>query len=134
VEPSISSTKIRPPRLPALSLRPRLFGQLQQACHHPVIWISGPPGAGKTALLKSFIDSRALPAFWYRFDQTDNDPQRFFHYCQCVVKQLDRGTAATLPDFCTLVTEPAVFSPGFFAAMFEQLPTPMTLVFDDYQR
>ena len=45
--------------------RKRLFTQLDHLRRHPVIWVSGPPGSGKTTLVSNYLDARKLPCLWY---------------------------------------------------------------------
>ena len=43
------------PTLAATIARPRLFHRLDHARQRPVIWVWGPPGAGKTSLVASYL-------------------------------------------------------------------------------
>ncbi len=38
------------------------------------------PGAGKTTLVASWLESRALPGIWYQIDSGDADAATFFYY------------------------------------------------------
>ena len=58
--------------------RERLFALLDQWGERPLIWIAGPPGAGKTTLVGSYLDSRELPTIWYTSEFGDADPAFFF--------------------------------------------------------
>jgi ATP/maltotriose-dependent transcriptional regulator MalT len=57
--------KITRPRLPRVLERERLFRLLDGCRDHPVIWVTGPAGAGKTTLIASYLDSRKFPCLWY---------------------------------------------------------------------
>src|SRR5882672_2081433 len=66
-----SLAKIGPPRLFGVVPRERLFALLDENCGRPLIWISGPPGAGKTALVASYLEDRGSPTIWYQVDSGD---------------------------------------------------------------
>ncbi|MBF0327811.1 MAG: hypothetical protein HQL10_01485 [Nitrospirae bacterium] len=48
--------------------RDRLFRKLDNARKKPLIWITGPAGSGKTAIISGYIEARKLRAFWCRAD------------------------------------------------------------------
>src|SRR4030067_462266 len=60
--------------------RQRLYCLLDKARKAPVLWITGPPGCGKTALVSSYIESRRLRCLWYKVDEADADLSTFFYY------------------------------------------------------
>lgn len=73
--------KITPPRLTEnVYLRKSLFKGLDNALKKPVVWISAPPGAGKTTLISTYLEQRKLPCIWYQIDEGDGDIESFFHY------------------------------------------------------
>ena len=49
--------KLTRPKLHNVLARERLFALLDRCLPHAVIWICGPPGAGKTALAASYLDA-----------------------------------------------------------------------------
>src|SRR5262249_6912436 len=55
---SVSLAKTTRPRLAGIIPRRRLFDRLDGAPGHAVIWITGPPGCGKTALAASYPEQR----------------------------------------------------------------------------
>src|SRR5512139_3187543 len=63
--------KISTPRLFGVVARERLFVRLDENRGRPLIWIEGPPGAGKTALVASYLEARGITALWYQVDQGD---------------------------------------------------------------
>jgi HrpA-like RNA helicase len=66
-------TKITRPVLTGVSQRKRLFQQIEAARNRPVVWLSGPPGSGKTTLVASYVEAQKIPCLWYRVDEGDAD-------------------------------------------------------------
>jgi hypothetical protein len=38
----------------------------EQCCHHPLVWVAGPPGASKTALIASYLTEHKQRTLWYQ--------------------------------------------------------------------
>src|SRR5689334_7779360 len=79
----IVESKLQIPKLPAGTiLRPRLFQCLTRSVERPLTVVVGPPGAGKTLLLASWLRSRrsAPSAAWVSLDWGDNAPLRFWSH------------------------------------------------------
>lgn len=72
--------KLSAPRMPRVLARTRLFRRLDQARRHPIVWLTGPPGIGKTTLVASYLPARHLRSLWYQVDEGDGDIATFFHY------------------------------------------------------
>ena len=77
--------KITRPDAHGLFLRKRLFRTLDAERRRPVIWVSGPPGCGKTALVSSWLEARRIPCLWYQVEMGDSDLGAFFHYLDLAV-------------------------------------------------
>lgn len=50
--------KLSMPILHASVPRERLFARLDVRTSHPIMWICGPAGAGKSSLVASYVESR----------------------------------------------------------------------------
>src|SRR4029434_1138904 len=80
--------KFSRPRLYNVQKRERLFRLLDEHRTHPIIWIAGPPGAGKSTLVASYVETRKLPGIWVHADQGETDPATFFHYLRSACAEL----------------------------------------------
>lgn len=114
--------------------RKRLFRLIDQRRKRaPFLWISGPPGAGKTTLAGTYVEARKLPALWYRVDEGDDDLAGFFYYLGLAGRRAAPRARKPLP---LLTPEYLGGIPGFgrlfFESLFARLPQGGALVFDDY--
>lgn len=123
----------RPQPMRALT-RTRLHEQLDAALTHPVTWLAGPPGAGKTTLVSSYLQAHQHPGIWYNTDAGDDDPATFFHYMDMAARHAAPRFRRALPGF-TPEHRPglASFARRYFEALYARLKTPAVLVFDNFQ-
>ncbi|HVO88980.1 MAG TPA: BTAD domain-containing putative transcriptional regulator [Casimicrobiaceae bacterium] len=126
--------KLSRPKLHRAAPRERLFARLDECRKRPVVWISGPPGAGKTTTVATYVQSRRLHAAWYQADAGDGDPGTFFYYLAQLAGKSRKRERAPLPLFTAeYVGDVAGFARRFFREFFARLPANGSLVLDNYQ-
>jgi len=103
--------------------RKRLFRLLDQARTRPVIFITSPPGSGKTSLAASYLKDRKLPCLWYQLDEADADPATFFYYMGLAARKAAPRYRNPLPLF---TPEYALGVPTFTRRYFENLCSRLT--------
>ena len=122
------------PRLAGILPRTRLFRLLDRARTRPILWLCGPPGAGKTTLIASYLEARRLPAtLWYQLDEGDGDVATFFAYLRlAAAKAAPRRPPLPLltPEYLAGLS---TFALRYFEALFARLARPFALVLDNYQ-
>lgn len=59
-------TEISAPSPLRIQPRPRLFNMIDELCASPILWVGGPAGSGKTALVASYLSVRQLASTWCR--------------------------------------------------------------------
>ena len=114
--------------------RKRLFILLDQMRKQPAIWVSGPAGSGKTTLVNSYLEARRIPCLWYEVDEGDADLATFFYYLGQAAKKAVPQKRNSLP-LLTPEYLPSIptFTKRFFEKLYERLPIPSVVVFDNYQ-
>jgi DNA-binding SARP family transcriptional activator len=127
--------KLTRPKLHKAVARERLFKLLDEAREHkPAICVVGPPGAGKTTLVASWLDARDIKGIWYQVDPGDADLATFFYYLGEAAKPFTRKGQRPLPHLTPeYLQDVEGFSRRFFRELFSRLPEGATLVLDNYQ-
>jgi LuxR family transcriptional regulator, maltose regulon positive regulatory protein len=76
--PTIATKILVPPTPSYLIIRRRLLDRLDRGAQGPLTLLCAPPGAGKTILLASWLQTRRQPGpvAWLSLDEDDNDASR----------------------------------------------------------
>lgn len=126
--------KVSPPRLFDVVARERLFALLDGNRGRPLLWIAAPPGAGKTTLVATWLEIRAIPSIWYQVDAEDADPAALFDHLARAADAFVPEAPGTLPRFASEhLGDLAGFSRLYFRALFALLPAGAAVVLDNYQ-
>lgn len=125
--------KITRPSLSGILPRKRLFARLDRRRASSVIWVTGPPGSGKTTLVGSYLDSRKLRYIWYQLDSGDADIATFFYYMGLAAVAHEKKAHERLPLFTPEYRgDIAAFTRRYFRNLYLRLKPPFVLVLDNY--
>jgi LuxR family transcriptional regulator, maltose regulon positive regulatory protein len=130
---NLTLAKLTRPRLYGSVPRARLFQRLDERRQHPLLWVYGPPGAGKTSLVASYVAERQIPGIWYQVDAEDGDPATFFYYLGKAVENISKGKVGMPVLTPEHVPELNRFVRRFFREMCGRLDEGSIIVLDNCQ-
>lgn len=114
--------------------RERLFALLDEHRRCPAVCVVGPPGAGKTTLIGSWLEARDLPGIWYQVDPGDADIATFFYYLAQAAAPHTPPDGRPLPLLTPeYLHDIPAFNRRFFRELFSRLSGQSVLVLDNYQ-
>jgi LuxR family maltose regulon positive regulatory protein len=126
--------KLLKPNIIGVLSRHRLYELLDSAGqNHRLIWVQAPAGSGKTTLAATYAEQSNLATLWYRFDEDDSDPAKFFqHFLTAAQHTFGTGTSAAhfSPGFLNNL---AAFARQFFGSVFLGDTMRRLIVLDDFQ-
>lgn len=115
--------------------RPRLFEWLDECRNAPMIWIAGPPGAGKTTLTSSYLAERGLGHLWYQLDADDADAATFFYYLGLAVRQATGRDDLVLPSLTPEYLPGLMnFTRRYAETIAAVIEPPAVIVLDNYEQ
>lgn len=131
---ALALAKLSRPKLYRVAPRERLFALLDDRRQHPIVWVAGPPGAGKTALIATYLDARKVPGLWYQVDRGDADPATFLYYLGQAARQAAPRKRKPLPLLTPeYLADLPEFARRFFRELYGRLPSKGALILDNYQ-
>lgn len=126
--------KLTRPRLATVYSRSRLFELLDRAIESAAAWVEAAPGAGKTTLAASWLDTRERACVWYQVDAGDADVATFFHFLGLAIGGLTPRHKQPLPHLTPeYLASLEVFARRYFEEVFRRMPAGSVLVFDNVQ-
>ena len=105
-----------------LLLREGLFDLLDGTGDASCVWVCGPPGAGKSVLVQTWLQARQPYALWYHIDRSDADPAVLPHRLREAADEIASGLAQRLP-ILTPDRRGSIdaFASDFFSPLFEAM-------------
>jgi LuxR family transcriptional regulator, maltose regulon positive regulatory protein len=131
-------TKISPPELPKILLRPRLRDFFEQNEDKNLLLIIGQAAQGKTTLAASCFQNSGRPSGWINLDQEDSDPVNLFYLLVRALRHRLGGEGAeailSLPVQSRGLQEDLFRYRDWAAALFKIFPQTFQIVFDGLDR
>ena len=130
---AVSLAKTTRPSLAGVIPRERLYRRLEEALGSSIVWVTGPPGCGKTTLAASYLELREPASLWYQLDEGDADVASFLYYLGEAVSAASPRKASRLPQLTPEYHAglPA-FARRYFNALYGRLGPEFAIVLDGY--
>lgn len=129
---SATIAKIARPVPAGLFPRRRVFRLLDRARSRLAVWVSGPPGSGKTAAVSGYVAARKIPCIWFQADEGDADLATLFHYLGEAARKAAPKSRRPLPALTPeCLPDIPAFARRFFGDFFAGLRPGSLVVFDN---
>lgn len=124
--------KLARPRNQNIYQRAGLFKKLDQARRAPAVWISAPPGSGKTTLVSSYLQKNTCASIWYHIDENDLDVATLFWYMRLAARDYSHQGYAQLPAYTSAYKGGlGAFAARYFEKLYTCLGQEFVIVIDD---
>lgn len=125
-------TKIMPPDYERVFERRHLLDSIKRSKTAKVIWVHGPPGAGKTIFVASFLKTKGESFLWYRIDNSGNHFADIFYFLGLAAQKNNPHKKIRLPIFTSEYANDILgFARVFFRQLFASLTRESVIVLDN---
>ncbi len=132
------SHKFKPPRLPNVLCRRRLFKQLESHKEKKVILILGQAAQGKSTLAASYLHQLKLPVSWVNLEPEDCDPVNLLHsLAGCLREVFPAADFSQILQYPNVTVGPRAEGPLYrrwTQMLFNPIAAPVYLVLDGLDR
>jgi len=130
--------KVRPPKLPSVIPRPRLFHRLTQHDDKQVIFILGQAAQGKSTLVASYLEELNIIPAWINLSEEDSDPVNLFYTLisalEVALNSVDFSAIKVYPALSAGPRDEEVLYRDWLQSIFSLVSDPIHIVIDGLDR